>query len=146
MTLAWKRTGVAAFVLALAESALAEEQLICVGDKATGFKWTGRSWAEASFHVSKDKFLVQEIAPIEMLGATYTFKVQKFGEKVPTIHCTRHGEPKNWRLICGGLGYGMMIDSKSMRFQEVYGLGYIDGEDAPGNTPSLTIGTCVRLK
>jgi hypothetical protein len=40
----------------------------------------------------------------------------------------------------------MLIDTTALRYQELYGLGFIDGEDKPGNTPFLTIGKCTRLQ
>jgi hypothetical protein len=138
-------------VLALVtpSAVLAQEQFLCLGDKATGFRWDGRSWVTTDFTVGQDKFLVQEVAPKEYGFKVYNYVVKKFGSDEITHHCDRSkmGDGKmGARILCGGLGYGMLIDVVSMRYQEVYGLGYIDGKDAPGNTPSFTIGTCTRLK
>jgi hypothetical protein len=38
----------------------------------------------------------------------------------------------------------MLIDLKALKFQELYGIGYLDG-DPEKNTPNLTIGTCAKL-
>lgn len=128
--------------------AIAQEQFICLGEKATGFKWNGKDWAIANFTVNDDKFLVQEVSPRELLGKTFTFEVKRFGRNDIHFQCERYKTPTytSTRIICGGLGYGMLIDTQSLRFQEIYSMGYIDGKDDDANTPSITIGTCSRIK
>lgn len=78
------------------------------------------------------------------MGETFTFEVKQFGKDAPLFRCTRPGNGN--RIVCGGLGTGMLIDMGTMRYQELYGFGYINGVDKDANTPSLTIGTCARAK
>lgn len=139
-----KAIGFAALLLWSCSEASAQVQLICLGEKAVGFKWSGGQWASATFSVADDKFLVSEVAPMKIGDETFTFEVKKFGREQPVFRCSRPGGGN--RLTCGGLGYGMLIDMGTMRYQELYGLGYINGNDKDGNTPSLTIGTCARAK
>ncbi|MEE1611860.1 hypothetical protein [Microvirga sp. CF3016] len=130
------------------DTASAFEQYLCIGEKATGFNWNGSAWVQATFKVDNDKFLIQETEPTELLGKTFNVEVKRFGSDRVLHQCERgeYSGKKSNRIICGGLGYGMLIDAKSLRYQEFYGIGYIDGKDEPGNTPSLTLGTCTRLK
>jgi hypothetical protein len=124
------------------------EQYICIGEQATGFNWDGKRWVSASFNTANEKFLVQEIQPErDVLGDEYNVVVKKFGENRNMHTCKRETfrGTKVPQFVCGGLGYGMVINTKSLRYQEYYGLGYVDGDDKPGNTPSITIGRCTRL-
>lgn len=129
--------------------AFAQEQYICIGEKATGFKWdeSRKSWEIVRFNARGDKFLVQRINPTKILGKTYNFEVREFGRKDVRHRCERF-ETMTYEhplINCGGIGFGMWINTETLRYQEVYGLGYIDGKDDTGNTPSLTIGTCTRV-
>jgi hypothetical protein len=47
-------------------------------------------------------------------------------------------------LICGGLANGFTFSSKTLRFQENYGIGYTNADDSRANTPHLVIGKCTR--
>lgn len=138
---------VAFLIFVVPANVLAGESFVCLGEKATGFHWNGSDWAIANFKVSEDKFLVKETPPSELFGTTYNYEVRRFGADKRLFRCERFkiGKSYSSRIRCGGLGSGMLIDVKSMRFQEVYGFGYIDGKDQPGNTPSITIGKCSRL-
>jgi len=64
----------------LPTSVLAQEQFICLGNKATGFKWDGKNWVVSRFNGDEDKFLVQEITPKELSGETVNFEAKKRGE------------------------------------------------------------------
>lgn len=124
------------------------QQFLCLGDKSTGFKWNGTEWAITKFSTKDDRFILQEKQkPLVWQGRTFTYEVKRFGDRqAGELLCEANETSGNLRLICGGLGSGILFDSGSMRFHELYGLGYVDGKDAPGNTPALTIGTCTRLR
>ena len=49
-------------------------------------------------------------------------------------------------LICGGIANGFTFSSKTLRFQENYGIGYTNGGDSSANTPYLVIGKCTGLE
>ena len=49
------------FALASAGVAQAQEQFLCIGTKATGFRWDGREWTNATFTVEKEKFAGQDV-------------------------------------------------------------------------------------
>lgn len=47
-------------------------------------------------------------------------------------------------IVCGGLFSGFVLNIETLRFQQVYGYGYVD--DRPiNNTPSITAGKCSVL-
>lgn len=129
--------------------AAAMEKYICVGDKSTGFRWDGKAWGMAKFNVSTDRYLIEEIKPETVFSQTFNFHVKKFGSDKIEHRCERAtmGNGEKWPVIvCGGLGYGLMMNTTTLRYQETYGLGYVDGTDDENNTPSMTIGTCTKLE
>src|SRR5262249_50270566 len=112
-------------------SALTAEQLLCIGEQSAGFRWDGKSWVATIFSVEKDKFLVQETEPTKgLFGKLYSYEMRRFGSNELPTSCERPKSDTGMssRIVCGGLGYGMLVDVELMRFQEVYGLGYINGQ------------------
>jgi hypothetical protein len=146
----WGRIAIVALLAATAPGvALAQEQYICIGEKATGFKWNGTEWTPTTFNVDDDKFLVQEISPLKLgeqpVKLPYAFEVKRFGKNEIYLTCEHFKLGNLSRLYCGGVVNGMIIDTNSLRYQEFYGVGYLDGTDNKG-TPNVTIGKCSRVK
>ncbi len=135
------------FCTVAAAGVAAQEKFLCLGSKATGFRLEGKTWVPTVFKVDEDKFLVQPIPREELFGRTYDYEVRKLGQSQRMMTCERgeFNKKPSSRIICGGLGHGMIFDTNSLRYQELYGFGYLEGEDKPGNTPSFTIGTCTRI-
>lgn len=122
----------------------AEEQLICLGEKSAGVRWTGSSWEVAKFDVISDKFLVQPVKAYTFGGSRVTFEVRRFGSKVLEYRCfdrNSYGEIID-TITCGNVFAGMIVHKKHLRFQVNYSGGFVNGIDTDGNTPSITIGTC----
>lgn len=113
-------------------------QFFCAATHSTGFRLNDGKWRSVDFNIEPMRYV---IAPD---GAEYT--VTKLGQQFPFHRC-QNTMPAGQQihLICGGLGYGWLFSERTLRFQEYYGIGYIDGEDKGGNTPSITIGTCSRI-
>ena len=130
----------------LASPALGLDQYLCIGEQSTGFMLKNGKWSRVKFNVDKDRYLVKEVPPYKLLNETVNFVVQRFGETGNHLTCNRakSGDYVSSRILCGGLMFGMIVDTKTMRFQELFGSGYIQG-DNDGVTPSLTIGTCAKL-
>jgi hypothetical protein len=126
------------------------EQYLCVADQSTGFKWEGNRWVSQSFNVQNDRFVFQEVPERKGLVSSddVNFIVKRLGSADELFQCSRFVSKtfKGNRVVCGGLGYGMVMDTKSLRYQEFYGMGFIEGTDQPGNTPNITIGKCTRLQ
>jgi hypothetical protein len=126
--------------------ALAQEQYICIEEKSTGFSWNGSEWSISTFAVTKEAFLLQQIPPLKIGDETHTFEVRRFGENYAYYYC-RHAKGEGYsRIICGGLMEGMVIDTMSLRYHELYAFGYTHGIDNSSNTPSLKLGKCARAK
>jgi hypothetical protein len=128
-----------AVTLSLAAASAAEAQTrtyLCIGDLSTGFVWLADTWKETTFHVRNDRFAVK----IEDLEVTVT----RIGNDYPSHTCTLYAADAT-QFACGGLGYGFVMNLTNLRYQDYYGLGYVDGGDSPDNTPALTIGKCSPL-
>jgi hypothetical protein len=150
MTIGWGRlkwVAIGALVLLAAGTASAAERYLCIADKSTGFKWNGREWASVNFDVSGVRYIVQETTEERRrVNPQSQFTVTKMGEKDTIFTCRRgdSGGNTTLRVICGGLAWGMVIDTEALRFQKHYTGGFLDG-DEPDNTPNLTIGKCSPL-
>jgi hypothetical protein len=127
----------------IAWPALAQETLVCVADKSTGFSWNGSSWITSDFNTGNQKYLVK---PVPEYGTDFkvNYEIRAFGSDVAKHRCFRK---EGWsEVTCGGLHFwGFMLNFESLRFQEYYGVGYVDGRDSVENTPALTIGTCSKM-
>ena len=130
-------------------TALALEKYICIAEQTTGFWWnaTTKAWEQAKFK-GGDKWLIEELVPTKVLSRTFNYQVKKFGQDVAQHLCERPliGNERVTRIMCGGLPYGLMMDTKTLRYQEFYSHGYVDGGDSTANTPAVTIGTCTKLE
>lgn len=135
-----------AFFLMLPLPAMAES-FICMADLSTGFWWSGREWQQATFTVKDDRYLVEELPP--QSSGRYNYAVKKVGADGILHNCTRDllsDGRRTDRIVCGGQAMGFLMDVKTLRFQDLYGIGFVDGGDSTTNTPSLTIGKCTRLR
>ena len=135
-------------ILALAGTtsvSIAQENLLCLGEKSTGFHWNGSSWDATTFNVTDARYVVKPVAEYEYVdGNKVNYEITRLGESFSAHKCFRgmyNGAAVD-QIACGGLGFGFIVNFKTLRFQEVYTLGFVDGSDAGGNTPSLTIGRC----
>lgn len=125
-------------------AAQSQETLICLADLSTGFRFENGNWNIARFTTGNDRFLVRPLTDNERVNSSFNYIITRIGESTPSHECLRR--PGSSRIICGGLGLGMIVDFATLRFQEVYGRGFIDGIDGPGDTPSITIGKCSKVK
>ena len=130
-----------ALVLALSSPAMSSEWL-CVPFKSTGYKWANETWQSVDFN-TPHTFLVAEVPAYPWLGGEVGIHVTKVGDANPNYRCPAF---QGDQIACGGLGMGFVFNRESLRYQELYGFGYIDGSDAPGNTPYLEIGKCSPLR
>ncbi|MET0600046.1 MAG: hypothetical protein ABWZ57_19505 [Mesorhizobium sp.] len=117
------------------------DTFLCAGQLSTGFAFDGESWRIRPFEVVDKVFVVQ---PAADLADSYT--VTRIGDQQPTHYCpTVRPSDGSLLLTCGGLGSGFAFSSRTLRFQENYGIGYIGGADEGANRPYLLIGKCTRL-
>lgn len=131
---------VACMVLASAAVAQAES-FLCVGQLSTGYEWTGERWAIGQMETQDKVFVVQPSAD----GDDYS--VTQIGAASPSHYCPVLRRPDETLLLfCGGGANSFRFSSKTLRFQEIYGLGYTSGADSNANVPHMSIGKCVELE
>jgi hypothetical protein len=127
----------------MAWPALAQENLVCIANKSTGFAWNGSDWVSTDFRIDQKKYMVKSVPVYSTSEGQVNFEVSEFGNDFPSHRCFKTKESD--AMACGGLGWGFVMNFKMLRFQEYYGIGYVHGPDQPGNTPALTIGTCAKM-
>jgi hypothetical protein len=115
------------------------DAFLCVGQLSTGFGWADGKWQVREFGVEDKVFVVQP-------GMKDEFTVTRIGDASPTHYCpVLRRSDGSLRLLCGGLGNGFSFSSKTLRFQENYGIGYVNAGDGDANMPYLLIGKCTKL-
>jgi hypothetical protein len=141
---AWSGPIVAmAVILSFPVAATAKETLLCVADKSTGFSWNGSEWVSSDFKVKNLKLLVKAVDEYKFGDRQVNYEVSEFGSTTVKHHCHRFDESEH--MSCGGLGWGIVVNFRALRFQDFYGIRFVDGPDQPGNTPALTIGYCQKI-
>jgi len=119
------------------------ERLICVSELSSGFAWKNDGWRQTTFNVDDEKFIVQP----SRSGTPHEIEVLKIGKATPeyTCHFFVLDDFISNRATCGGIGMGMLVDFKTLRFTSVYTPGFVDGAENNDNTPNITIGKCTPL-
>lgn len=124
------------------------ETFLCVADKATGFFFdkVKKEWVSTNFRTSA-KYLVTPSNQPDV-----SWEVKQVGEKWAHATCARDFN-SNGNLICEGFGTEFRFNRNSLRYMNVYLIGYwsdgnpksgVGGEEG-GNTPSIEIGKCSPL-
>ena len=117
------------------------ESFLCVGQLATGFDWLNGQWAVSRPDLTDKVFVLQPS------GSPDEYAVTRIGDEAPSHYCPlQRRSDSTLLLICGGLANGFTFSSKTLRFQENYGIGYTNAGDSRANTPHLVIGKCTRLE
>jgi len=115
------------------------EAFLCVGQFSTGFGWSDGRWQVKTFGVEDKIFVVQP-------GMEKEYTITRIGQASPGHYCPElRPSDGSLLLLCGGLGNGFSFSSKTLRFQENYGIGYTNGGDGGPNMPYLAIGKCTKL-
>lgn len=117
------------------------QSFLCVGQLATGFDWLNGRWTVGQSDPTDEIFVLQPS------GALDDYTVTRIGDQSPRHYCPlQRRSDSTLLLICGGLANGFTFSSKTLRFQENYGIGYTNAGDSRANTPHLVIGKCTRLE
>lgn len=118
---------------------------LCVPELSTGFSLESGEWVRSAFTVKGESIIVAEVTgKRDYLGEPYGIEVTHTGDEFPMHTCPPLSEGMV-QVACGNMGYGFLFNKSTLRFQEYYGIGFVDGRDDGGNTPSLTIGHCSKL-
>jgi hypothetical protein len=128
---------------------------LCIGEKSSGFRYeeTPDRWMSAVFGNATDsKFVVRRANMDEPMEQRFTWVVAQLGKDSIDYGCEDDLEDSG-ALFCKGLFGEFRFNSKSLRFQSYYAIGYVirdpnsaEGKEIQsGNTPSLVIGRCSPL-
>ena len=135
---------------------------LCIADEATGFvydKYT-KSWAAKNGVLTDDKFVVRKptIGDIESLRrfhldtASASYVVLQVGQSLPPIICSNPPGAENDLMICESGLRNFSMNSRLLRMQFYYGVGYLHqdfkfSETAVDNpdSPLIAIGKCSPL-
>jgi hypothetical protein len=132
---------IACLLIACASESAHAQSFLCVGQLATGFAWSKGRWSASQPDVTDKIFVVQPS------GSLDDYTVTRIGDREPSHYCSvQRRADSTLLLICGGLANGFTFSSKTLRFQENYGIGYTNGGDSSANTPYLVIGKCTELE
>ena len=117
---------------------------VCVVEGAGGIVYDKRTenWRGASLSVETEHYVV---APSSSEG--FSYEVKKTGEQVSEYTCAQDFNSFGF-LRCGSMFGTFLMNSKTLRFQTYYPLGYVVSEipeDQSGNTPSISFGKCSEL-
>jgi hypothetical protein len=117
------------------------ETFLCVGELATGLEWSGSAWQVGPMDASRHIFVVQPSGTLD------DYTVTRIGDAAPSHYCPVLRRPDSSLLLfCGGIGNGFSFSSRTLRFQENYGIGYTNAADSNANRPYLLAGKCTRLE
>ncbi|MFT3672045.1 hypothetical protein [Aestuariivirga sp.] len=126
----------------------AQETLLCVADAATGYKWDGKDWQSVNFNVSDEKYAVKPSQRQRSPADGMDYDVVRLGDNYSSAPCWRE-KFKNGnymgQVACGGLGIGFIVNFTTLRFQHVYGHGFVGGADDGKDSPYIAIGKCVKM-
>ncbi len=141
-----KRATLFAAVLILSvTSAAADEdaKYLCIGNKSTGFKYENGNWNSVDFKVDK-RYLVA--VKKHWFKDEVLYSITEFGKDRASFYCDKEAPDKYGYIICEeGLG-SFRVNIRTLRYMDVYPVGYIDGKDNNAtDTPSIEIGTCTKL-
>jgi hypothetical protein len=133
----------------LAGYAVAEEprltaKLICTTDQVTGFYFENGKWVRSHFQVSSKPYVVRPANASESRNGRFAYIVVETGTQRPKYYCITNHISR--RLTCGNSNSGMIVDFESLRFNEYYTHGFIDGRDSNDDTPSISIGYCAKVE
>jgi len=132
-------------LLLLAMPAYAADFYICTADKSTGFIYKDNEWQAANFDVNQNRYLVRK-ATEDDLHSNVPWLYGEIGQPVLAGECD---EPFVTGLLnCRSAGQDFRMNTKTMRSQLYYWIGYVASNDTgvrPIDTPFIEIGRCSPL-
>ena len=135
-----RRLLIAAIMAVFAHAAVAASAYVCTPDKSTGFTFNKatRQWDVARFAVEGKKYFVKNDK------GSWQWLESEGSDRSP-VRCADFNNYDS--MSCTGV-YEIVFNRKSLRFQKVYGDGYVTNPEVIGTdkegaaTPYVEIGTC----
>ena len=144
-----------------------EGSYYCKAQASGGVKWKGSAWEGVTFNISESDFVLKVVAAditgtdiaqkLEKGSHLYVITVGSTGDHGFEDFCENSGGSKYLRgaavvpasgdLECSTLSINeYKFSFKTQRYLHFYSVGYVDGADDVANTPSITIGKCMKVK
>lgn len=122
-------------------STASAETLLCVEQVSGGMKFMEGDWQATKFKTGLQYVVT------ERKNDPFSYDIKEMGKADPIFSCTRnsYSGQLSSRIICGGLGYGMIVDFSALKFMTVYTMGYIEDDRSGNNTPAVTGGKCSTI-
>ena len=125
---------------AFGHAAIAADSYVCIPEKSTGFTFNkaARQWDVARFGVERKKYFVKNDK------GSWRWLESEDSDRSP-VTCNDFNPYDS--MSCTGF-YEIVFNRKSLRFQKIYGEGYVSNPEAVGTdkegaaTPYFEIGTC----
>lgn len=137
---------VALAIVAASTAANAGEGWICVEELSAGLRYFPEpgKWKSVRL-IADDKYLIRKWSEDDftIFLPKNEWVVLLLGNLTPDYTCGSISELGY--LNCTGIFGTMHMNPKTLRFVNIYNFGYIDGRDEPGNTPSISAGTCAPM-
>jgi hypothetical protein len=130
-------------LLSATSQVVASDKLFCVAEQSVGYKFESGKWVFSLFALDTSKYIVQPSKGKNDSVTEYNYTVTRIGSNDPSHHCYR--KDNEIQISCGGLGIGIIINFEKLRFQEIYGFGFVQGFDNGEHTPYLKIGRCTKI-
>lgn len=135
-------------LLGVAQHAHGQETLLCVAEKSTGFKWVDGQWRIANFLVDgEDKLIIKPKKEQSRPQEGLEYEIVPLGSDYVLASCYREKQDSGeftLQVGCGTLQY--VVNFKTLRYQHYYVGHYVIAYDIEkSDTPSLTIGKCVKM-
>ena len=135
-----RRLFFAAVLAVFGHAAAAADSYLCIPEKSTGFTFNkgNRQWDMARFAVEGKKYSVKNEK------GSWQWLESEDSDRSP-VRCSDFNNYDS--LSCTGF-YEIVFNRKSLRFQKIYGEGYVTSPETIGTdkegaaTPYLEIGTC----
>lgn len=139
-------------------SGLMSGEYYCVATASGGviYDEAEKDWVGTKFQVSNDRLIVRVTATgIFPYGSekvmTMGYEIEVASPGGPTSTCFSESTGRRFALdiifmascTTGLLEYRFNL--RALRYMESYAIGFLDGSDAPGNTPSVTVGKCSKF-
>ena len=119
------------------------EQYICIAEHAGGIRYfeDREEWGGTRFKVD-EKYIVSKSD-----DPNFAYEVKETGETYATFRCEKPFDEYGF-MRCEGFGGFFKMNNQSMRYMEVYAVGYVTSGEAVnevGNTPSISVGECTSF-
>lgn len=121
------------------------EQFLCSPDAVGGvaFKPGQNQWVGTNFKTGPDLIISHPSADHFAYGHAEII-VTALGSNAPHIWC-ESGFSTKGVLHCDVGFYTFKFNKSTLRFIEIYKVGFISGEDNNDNTPAISIGKCAAF-